>query len=514
MAGGIVRRLRREPGAGRRRWPFVLLAGGLGLTVTGVAVTAGGSDRHPGRRTYRDHVVDPAGAPGASAGAIAGSGATAVASSPADALASAGGGTGGGAPGSAGQAASSTTATAGAPAGTGPTGTGPPATAKTTGPPKSAPAPPPTTRPGPARSGSAVAAGPGWRIVSQAPIGGRSGHAATWTGREMVVWGGQTDWDSPARNDGAAYDPAAATWRRIGPAPLSGRLHALTLWTGREVLVWGGLSDEGEALADGAAWDPATSRWRRIASSPLGARDGAAVVWTGDTSGASSLGRLVVWGGLDWESGQERKDGAAYDPAADRWIPMTSGPLSPRGWAQAGWTGSRVVISGGIRSDQDGLLADAAAWDPATGQWAPVASRPVGGACTPEEACAVVWTGTRLLLSDSRLAYDPSADRWTPLSGSPEEEERWTDESTLWTGSRMITWGGHRNEVDDQGVAVPPGPAGVVYDPAADRWDDLENGPFTSRAGHTAVWTGQDMLVWGGSTADVGLADGAAYRPA
>jgi hypothetical protein len=52
-----------------------------------------------------------------------------------------------------------------------------------------------------------------------------------------------------------------------------------------------------------------------------------------------------------------------------------------------------------------------------------------------------------------------------------------------------------------------------MYDPAADRWQTVPAGPLSSRVFPTAVWTGVEMLVWGGGADDSGLADGAAFRP-
>lgn len=85
--------------------------------------------------------------------------------------------------------------------------------------------------------------------------------------------------------------------------------------------------------------------------------------------------------------------------------------------------------------------------------------------------------------------------------------------SAVWTGSELLIWGGG-----------PPGGRpkadGAAYAPAADRWRRLPPAPLASRSGHAAVWTGSEMLVWGGARparagrSEVVLADGAAYRPA
>ncbi|MCA1843121.1 MAG: hypothetical protein LC792_07995, partial [Actinobacteria bacterium] len=107
----------------------------------------------------------------------------------------------------------------------------------------------------------------GWRPMSPAPLEGRTANPV-WTGREMLVWGGSSCTGNPCRSpnvqalgDGAAYDPASDTWRRIAASPLTPRTASTQVWTGKELLVWGG--DAGtQSLADGAAYDPATGRWR------------------------------------------------------------------------------------------------------------------------------------------------------------------------------------------------------------------------------------------------------------
>lgn len=51
--------------------------------------------------------------------------------------------------------------------------------------------------------------------------------------------------------------------------------------------------------------------------------------------------------------------------------------------------------------------------------------------------------------------------------------------------------------------------------PEADAWF-IDPGPLSPRGGHQVMWTGDEMIVWGGSTADTppNLIDGAAFDPA
>ena len=66
----------------------------------------------------------------------------------------------------------------------------------------------------------------------------------------MLLWG---------LGGGIAYDPSADRWRRMAEAPFT-REFATATWTGTELLVWGGATGEdcvdGCPRADGLAYRP------------------------------------------------------------------------------------------------------------------------------------------------------------------------------------------------------------------------------------------------------------------
>ncbi|MDQ1506618.1 MAG: hypothetical protein QOD57_4345 [Actinomycetota bacterium] len=492
-------------GGARRR--FRALVAVVAVTAVGTTAAVLRSDAGPGGRTRHGSVASPAAGPtSSSAGSgFAGESAVSGVAAPSGATSSAAG------PESAPATPRTTTTGAG--------GTAPapaPAAGKLT----------PATRP----AGAAAAVGqgpdeaPGWRLLPKAPIGGRVGQDAVWTGREMVIWGGESALGADPLADGAAFDPASRTWRKLPAAPIAPRFLATMVWTGREVIVFGGTSGEGDLLVDGAAWDPASNAWRRLPASPAGPRDGAVVAWAGD--------RLVVWGGATVEpaASEMRADGAAYVPGTDRWVPVAAAPIPARTGAESVWTGRRLVISGGYHDGDDGDRSDGAALDPVSGVWSPIASRPAPGSCGSDVPCDGRWTGTLALFPASGLRYDPVGDRWSTLAPYPSAARSLADQPAVWTGQRLLAWGtpndvevadgastgaGSAGEESDSGSGGdgPPPPAGAgMYDPVADRWQAVAAGPLSGRVFHTAVWTGQEMLVWGGTAGDAGLADGASYR--
>ena len=89
---------------------------------------------------------------------------------------------------------------------------------------------------------------------------------------------------------------------------------------------------------------------------------------------------------------------------------------------------------------------------------------------------------------------DPCTDdTWTATTTTNAPSAR-SYPTAIWTGSEMIVWGG--------GTASGTLNTGARYDPSIDSWTatSTTNAP-EARAYHTAVWTGSEMIVWGGGVA-------------
>jgi hypothetical protein len=125
-----------------------------------------------------------------------------------------------------------------------------------------------------------------------------------------------------------------------------------------------------------------------------------------------------------------------------------------------------------------------------------------------------VWTGSEMIVWGGQNGgvpsvlntggrYNPISDNWVTSSttNAPEARDLHT---AVWTGSEMIVWGGLGS------ISLN---TGGRYNPNTDSWTatSTTNAP-DARYLHTAVWTGSEMIVWGGLTG-VSSSTGGRYNP-
>lgn len=235
-----------------------------------------------------------------------------------------------------------------------------------------------------------------------------------------------------------------------------------------------------------------------MATSPLAMHRGAIAVWTGS--------KMIIWGGCCSNDLEDPRfhDGAAYDPARDSWARIAPAPfvLSP---AVATWTGTQMLVWGVTPEGPRG-----ASYDPASDIWNRMADAPVDGYF---ESYTGVWTGRQWLVwgfggaANEGAAYEPTSDTWKPLAQFPFDPR--IGHQAVWTGSQMVVMGGSAPVLDFPGLADA-----ASYDPATDRWARIAPWPLPPRDAPNAVWTGREVLVWGGRKGAQWFADGAAYDPA
>jgi N-acetylneuraminic acid mutarotase len=341
-----------------------------------------------------------------------------------------------------------------------------------------------------------------WTATSTTNVpSARDQHTAVWTGTKMIVWGGFDG--TSAVNTGGLYDPVTGSWTATSTvnAP-SGRALGEAVWTGTKMIVWGG-TDGTNFFNTGSIYDPVSDSWSAI--STTGAPSGRVVplVWTGT--------KMIVWGGFDG-LGSVLGDGASYDPATDSWtaISATNAP-SPRA-APAVWAGSRMIVWGGF--DGSGDLENGGVYDPASDAWSAAATT---NAPSLRNSYAVVSTGSKMIVwggdeggsfFNTGGIYDPASNTWSPSGTStlnaPSPRQPGV---VVWTGSRMIVWGGF-----DESFSVVN--TGGLYDPIADTWTPTSttNAP-SPRELNTIVWTGSRMIVWGGFDGTTYFNSGGIWTP-
>lgn len=343
----------------------------------------------------------------------------------------------------------------------------------------------------------------------------RFDHSAVWTGSEMIVWGG---YNGSYLNSGGRYNPTANSWVAMTTtgSPTVRADHS-TVWSGSEMIVWGGFN--GSYLNTGARYSPATNQW--TATTATGApsiRAGHSAVWTGS--------EMIVWAGWDGVSITDvyggLNDGSRYNPLTNVWTATaTTGAPEVRRDHTAVWTGIEMIIFGGAAELWDGgfietdCLAEGARYNPLSNSWVPAGA---ANAPSPRWANTAVWTGSEMIIwggvgelgaLNTGDRYNLAANTWTKTTTTGAPPERF-GHSAVWTGSEMIVWGGWAGDFFDSFND------GGRYSPVNNHWSALPtSGAPSARTQHTAVWTGSEMIVWGGTDNDFteGLNTGGRYNP-
>ncbi len=197
----------------------------------------------------------------------------------------------------------------------------------------------------------------------------------------------------------------------------------------------------------------------------------------------------------------------------DTWT-ATSTANAPSGRAShtAVWTGSEMIVWGG---DNGISLNTGGRYNPGTDSWTATSTT---NAPTARYYHTAVWTGSEMIVwggiyfdgsnfifLNTGGRYNPDTDTWavTSTTNAPSARDSHT---AVWTGSEMIVWGG----TDGNNYLN----TGGRYNPGTDSWTATNtiNAP-SARDSHTAVWIGSEMIVWGGFGGGGGLRTGGRYNP-
>jgi hypothetical protein len=282
------------------------------------------------------------------------------------------------------------------------------------------------------------------------------------------------------------WDAAGKAWVTVKterpPAP---RAHYAVALAAGKLLVWGGWAPPLAAMGDGAVLDLARKSWKKMSAggAPSPRLEPTAVAWTGS--------RLLIWGGKaasKWPGPVTTLgDGAQYDPARDRWTPMSSvNAPSARMDATVAWTGRRLVVVGGVSEQSRGAaLRDGGVYDPVADRWTPLEVPGVGGHGNVVLPKGNVGPLARVLVAaDGRVVFLPEqlgevvvldAERglWSridaggpgPGPGTAGPGKRNSFRAFLF-GRRLVVWGGLT--VIAEHVCPPPVPGQPICDSFAE----------------------------------------------
>ena len=331
----------------------------------------------------------------------------------------------------------------------------------------------------------------------------------------MLIWGGGQQGRAPEdlQSDGAAYNPATHRWAKTAVSPLTPRYEPAYAWTGSKLFVWGGLEagplHTSAFIPDGALYDPAQRRWTKIPAAPLPALGSAQAVWVNGTVlviGQSSGDRPIT------------AYAAEFDPRTHTWLRLPDLPVvrgNQRMQVKVTSSGADAYVISYNSSQVSGknagftfnvdsfeLPAGSHTWQQLVGSPALFSDAPpliVGGRIVVAAGSpAFPIPSPPGFVADGRTLL-PTASSWGPLPSGPIDHgyPEWAS-----TGSALI--GLVPAETTSYPGLAPPPPVGsaAAWDPTTRRWTTLSGAPIgtgQALAFSTEVWTGRELLVWGGA---------------
>ncbi len=177
-----------------------------------------------------------------------------------------------------------------------------------------------------------------------------------------------------------------------------------------------------------------------------------------------------------------------------------------------------MIVWGGYSLTLDVDYNTGGRYDPSANSWTPTSLG--AGVPEPRDTHVGVWTGSKMIVWGgaggapgliylaSGAQYDPVTDSWTPTAQSSATPSPRSLHTTVWTGTEMIVWGGNNISSQQQ--------VGGRYKPLSDTWTALpSSAPGVDQTwGSNAVWTGKEMIVWGGDQVGTGIpGSGGRYDP-
>lgn len=338
-------------------------------------------------------------------------------------------------------------------------------------------------------------------------------HSAVWTGKEMIIYGGKTNKQSTILNSGYKYNPKTNQWTSISEKAAPFRYGHAAIWTGKEMIIWGGFSAQKNIETwqnSGALWNAAENKWQTL-KPPFGPdatyhnlaeRAAQTLVWTGK--------EIIIWGGATKTAAL---DGVIYHPETNTWhrISRRGAPFRKEGHT-AVWADNKMIVWGGIDLNRN-RTSEGAIYDPETNKWTQMDTQ---NAPRARESHAAVWTGSDMIVfggfensfntNGSGGIYNPKTNSWQNLVTEVAQARR--GHSVMWTGDEMLVWGGKQKRSRAYFNSV------TAYNPSTKTWKAIATSHSpSSRYLHSAVWTGNSMIIFGGADRNHTFASGGQFFP-
>jgi subtilisin family serine protease len=327
--------------------------------------------------------------------------------------------------------------------------------------------------------------------VLNAPSG-RNSHSAVFTGNKMIINGGNSGNTWPT--SGGILDLQNLTWSSANSSCGKGYYNHSGVWTGTLAAYWGKNTGLDHKLC---LFNPSANTSSFSSVAPICSSEYGSSIWTGS--------KIIVWGGVQegfcskvTQGSYETNKGAVFDPNTNSWsLVSTNQAPSKRALHSSIWTGSEMIVWGG-RSyyiDPDTSLDGGGRYDPNSNTWSQIQdyNSPGNG--------LVVWSGKEMIVinSDGGGKYDPSKNKWTKINsaGLPTSPQLAT-----WAGDKVIVYSGNYSY------------GGGIYYPESDTWEKIN--PLSSsewRAGLSAAWVGDALMIWGGTNYTNYFNTGGVYVP-
>ncbi len=204
----------------------------------------------------------------------------------------------------------------------------------------------------------------------------------------------------------------------------------------------------------------------------------------------------------------------------NRWQAVATAPFSLFA-SRAVWVGTKMFAFGGCEYNTVPCSKGGGLYDPVANTWQTInlATAPAGrqfhSLTVINNSKVLVFGGGSgsglgslpggVPLGDGAI-FDPATGTWQAIAtaGAPSGRNLHT---AVWTGTEVIIFGG----ID---TALNPFGNGAIYNPATNTWRPLATaGAPSARGQASAAWTGSKMIVFGGNNVSTLFNDGALFDP-